>query len=69
MGYSLGGIATLFVSQIERKASGPGALHFERVVAINPAVNLEYAAGLFDQYFDAPLAWPAAERRDRRRRP
>jgi hypothetical protein len=65
MGYSLGGIATLFVSQIERKATGPGVLHFERVVAINPAVNLEYAAGLFDQYFDAPLAWPAAERRDK----
>jgi len=65
MGYSLGGIATLFVSQLERKATGPGALHFERIVAINPAVNLEYASGLFDRYFDAPLDWPAAERRDK----
>jgi ABC-type transporter lipoprotein component MlaA len=65
MGYSLGGIATLFVAEIERKNPDPHALHFERVVAINPAVNLEYAAGLFDQYFDAPLGWPAAERRDR----
>ncbi len=65
MGYSLGGIATLFISQIERKATGPGALHFERIVAINPAVNLGYASGLFDSYFDAPLDWPAAERRDR----
>jgi ABC-type transporter lipoprotein component MlaA len=65
MGYSLGGIAALFVSQIERKATEPGALHFERIVAINPAVNLEYAAGLFDGYFDAPLAWPAEQRRDK----
>jgi len=64
MGYSLGGIAALFISQIER-ATDPGALHFERVVAINPAVNLEYAAARFDSYFDAPLAWPRAERRKR----
>jgi ABC-type transporter lipoprotein component MlaA len=64
MGYSLGGIATLFISQLERKATGPGALHFERIVAINPAVNLDYASGLFDSYFDAPLDWPEGERRD-----
>lgn len=64
MGYSLGGIAVLFISQLERGASEPNALHFERVVAINPAVDLRYAAGLFDGYFDAPLAWPPEERRD-----
>jgi phospholipid-binding lipoprotein MlaA len=65
MGYSLGGIATLFISQIEREATGPGALHFEHVVAINPAVNLGYASGKFDSYFDAPLGWPEEERRDK----
>jgi ABC-type transporter lipoprotein component MlaA len=65
MGYSLGGIAALFISQIERQASGPGALHFDRIVAINPAVNLQYAASLFDSYFDAPLSWPAEQRRDK----
>ena len=64
MGYSLGGIAALFISQIERKAAAPDALHFERIVAINPAVNLEYASERFDTYFDAPLAWPAEGRRD-----
>ena len=65
MGYSLGGIETLFVSQIERDTKDPGALHFERVVAINPAVNLEYAAGVFDAYFDAPNVWPEPDRRSR----
>ena len=64
MGYSLGGIAALFVSQLERSATGPNALHFERIVAINPAVDLRYAAGLFDGYFDAPLEWPAERRLD-----
>jgi phospholipid-binding lipoprotein MlaA len=64
MGYSLGGIAALFVSQIER-AAPPDGLHFERVVAINPAVDLQYAAGLFDLYFDASLGWPEAQRRGR----
>jgi len=62
MGYSLGGIATLFISQIDRNATEPGALHFDRVVAINPAVNLKYAAGLFDSYFDATLSWPVEDR-------
>jgi hypothetical protein len=65
MGYSLGGIVALFVSQLERKASAPGALHFERVVAINPAVNLQYAVGRFDDYFEIPLTWPQDQRRAR----
>jgi ABC-type transporter lipoprotein component MlaA len=62
MGYSLGGIAALFVSQIERQTNAPNALHFERIVAINPAVDLRYAARTFDGYFDAPLEWPAEQR-------
>ncbi len=65
MGYSLGGIVTLFISQLERKTREAGALHFERVVAINPAVDLQYAVGRFDDYFDAPLAWPQDQRRAR----
>ncbi len=65
MGYSLGGIVALFVSQLERNTGEPGALHFERVVAINPAVNLRYAVGRFDEYFETPLAWPQDQRRAR----
>ncbi len=62
VGYSLGGIAALFISQLDRATTEPGALHFERVVAINPAVNLQYAAARFDGYFDATQAWPENER-------
>ncbi len=65
MGYSLGGIAALFVSQIERKSTAPDALHFERIVAINPAVDLRYAADLFDDFFDSPRKWPVEVRLDR----
>ncbi len=62
MGYSLGGIAALFISQIERQTTAANALHFERIVAINPAVDLRHAASVFDGYFDAPLGWPEEQR-------
>jgi hypothetical protein len=62
MGYSLGGIAALFISQLERQTATANALHFERIVAINPVVDLRYAARRFDGYFDAPLGWPAEQR-------
>ena len=64
MGYSLGGIATLFVAGQEPPDSD-GGLHFERFLAINPPVDLRFAARAFDTYFDAPLRWPEEER-DRR---
>jgi ABC-type transporter lipoprotein component MlaA/pimeloyl-ACP methyl ester carboxylesterase len=61
MGYSLGGIQSLFIAAArpERPADG---LRFERIVAINPAVDLEFALRGFDDFFDAPLAWPEDER-------
>jgi hypothetical protein len=61
MGYSLGAIETVFIAGAQ-KHRAPDALHFERFVAINPPVDLRYAARGFDSYFDAPLQWPEAER-------
>lgn len=63
-GYSMGGIESLFLAAA---ANGrpQGALHFERVVAANPPVDLRYAGSQFDAYFDAPLRWPAEERDQR----
>jgi ABC-type transporter lipoprotein component MlaA len=40
----------------------PGALRFERIVAVSPPVDVASAARRFDEYFDAPLRWPEAER-------
>jgi ABC-type transporter lipoprotein component MlaA/pimeloyl-ACP methyl ester carboxylesterase len=64
MGYSLGAIETLFIAgaQDDRPSD---ALRFDKFVAINPPVDVRYAAGQFDGYFDAPLSWPEAERDQR----
>ena len=61
MGYSLGAIETIFLAAAQKHRS-PGALRFDRFVAINPPVDLRYAASGFDGYFDAPLRWPEEER-------
>jgi hypothetical protein len=60
LGLSLGAAHALHI------ASQPeGALHFERIVAVNPPIDFLRAAERFDDFFDAPLRWPAKER-DRR---
>lgn len=64
LGYSMGAIESLHIASAQERRP-PGALRFERVVAINPPVDLMYAARHFDGYFDAPLRWPAS-RRDQR---
>jgi ABC-type transporter lipoprotein component MlaA len=64
MGYSLGGIETLFIAA-EQENRSPDDLHFESFVAINPPVDLGYAGRRFDAYFDAPLQWPPADRAPR----
>lgn len=62
LGVSLGAAHALHIAA---QPEAEGALHFERVVAVNPPVDFLRAAHRFDEYFDAPLRWPAAER-DRR---
>jgi ABC-type transporter lipoprotein component MlaA/pimeloyl-ACP methyl ester carboxylesterase len=59
VGYSLGAIESLFIADLE------GAPRFERIVALNPPVDLFHAASGFDAYFDAPARWPEAERNAR----
>jgi ABC-type transporter lipoprotein component MlaA len=67
MGYSLGAIETLFIAGAQESRSAD-ALRFERFVAINPPVDVRHSAQRFDDYFDAPLAWPDGERNDRVKR-
>ena len=61
MGYSLGALESLFIAAAQDQRP-PGALRFDRFVAINPPVDLRYSARRFDAYFEAPLKWPAPER-------
>jgi len=59
LGLSLGAAQALHIAA---RPEREGAQHFERVVAVNPPVDFLRAAHRFDELFDAPLRWPAAER-------
>jgi pimeloyl-ACP methyl ester carboxylesterase len=63
LGYSMGALESIFIA--ERDGANGNALGLERVVAINPPVDLAYAAQGFDGFFDAPMRWPEAEREKR----
>ena len=61
-GVSHGGYFTLMIAA--REAAGElDGLSFDRYVAVNPPRQLAHAAQLLDDMFNAPLAWPADERR------
>jgi ABC-type transporter lipoprotein component MlaA len=60
LGVSLGAAHALHIA-----AQGDGTLRLEHIVAVNPPVDFLLAARRFDEFFDAPLRWPAQER-DRR---
>lgn len=61
LGYSMGAFQSLFVAATEATNAAP-LLKFDRYVAINSPVRLLYGISKLDEYFQAPLAWPAAER-------
>jgi len=54
MGMSLGAFHTLFIAAAE-KDSGQNLVAFDRYVAINPPVRLEYGLHQLDAFFNAPL--------------
>jgi ABC-type transporter lipoprotein component MlaA len=60
LGLSLGAAHALHIA-----AQPEEAPRFERIVAVNPPVDFLVASRRFDEFFDAPLRWPADER-DRR---
>jgi ABC-type transporter lipoprotein component MlaA/pimeloyl-ACP methyl ester carboxylesterase len=61
MGYSMGGFQTLFMAAQAATNQGP-LLKFERYVAIDAPIRLRYCVTNVDQFYQAPLAWPAGER-------
>jgi ABC-type transporter lipoprotein component MlaA len=61
LGYSMGAFESLFLAGTE--SSNTGALiKFDRYVAINAPVRLLYGLSKLDEFYEAPLGWPAAER-------
>jgi pimeloyl-ACP methyl ester carboxylesterase len=61
LGYSMGGFQALFLAATAASHATP-LLAFDRYLAINPPVRLLYGVYKLDEYFQAPLAWPAGER-------
>jgi ABC-type transporter lipoprotein component MlaA/pimeloyl-ACP methyl ester carboxylesterase len=71
MGYSMGALNTLFLAATgptNLSAANAGAtnelplLKFDRYVAINTPVRMLHGMAKLDEFYRAPLDWPAAER-------
>jgi ABC-type transporter lipoprotein component MlaA/pimeloyl-ACP methyl ester carboxylesterase len=63
LGYSMGAFESLFLAATESTHEA-SLLKFDRYVAINSPVRLLYGISKLDEYFQAPLAWPADDRAD-----
>ena len=63
MGYSMGALHSLFIA-----ATGPtnesSLIQFDRCVAINTPVRLLHGVSKLDEFYRAPLEWPATNRTD-----
>ena len=63
MGYSMGAFHSLFLAATATNGPSP-LIQFDRYVAISTPVRLFYGLAKLDEFYRAPLAWPAAERAD-----
>lgn len=63
MGYSLGALHSLFIAATEPTNQSP-LIKFDRFVALNTPVRLLHGVSRLDEFYRAPLDWPAAERTD-----
>jgi ABC-type transporter lipoprotein component MlaA len=61
VGLSLGGMHALMIGEMAER-SPAGAFKPGRVVAVCPPVNLMHALDRLDEYYQAPLRWPAETR-------
>jgi len=61
MGYSMGAFDALYIASSEL-TNHSALIKFDRYVAINTPVRLFHGVTKLDEFYDAPLAWPTAER-------
>jgi len=61
MGYSMGAIETLFLAATAETNQWP-LIQFDRYVAINTPVRMAQGIWKLDEFYQAPLDWPAEER-------
>ncbi|HSH94930.1 MAG TPA: hypothetical protein VK968_12345, partial [Roseimicrobium sp.] len=63
MGYSMGGMHTMFLAADPQTNAVP-LLRFDRYVAISSPVRMMHGVSMLDEYYRAPLDWPSTERTD-----
>jgi ABC-type transporter lipoprotein component MlaA/pimeloyl-ACP methyl ester carboxylesterase len=63
MGYSMGALESLFIAATG-PTNQPPLIKFDRYVAINTPVRLLHGVAKLDEFYRAPMDWPAAERTD-----
>ena len=61
MGYSMGAFHSLYVAATESTHPSP-LIRFDRYVAINTPVQMTHGMSKLDEFYQAPLEWPASER-------
>ncbi len=63
LGYSMGALHSLFIAATEPASQSP-LIKFDRYVALNTPVRLLHGVSQLDEFYQAPLEWPSAERAD-----
>ena len=63
LGYSMGAFHSLFIAATQ-STNQESLVKFDRVVAIDTPVRLLYGISKLDEFYQAPLGWPAGERAD-----
>ena len=63
VGYSLGGLYTLFIAKLDDEYS---LIKFDRFLAINPPVNLLYALNKLDDFFEVSKSWTKQQREEKK---
>ena len=61
LGYSMGAFQSLFIAATESTNRAP-LIRFDRYVAINTPVRMMHGVGKLDEFYQAPVAWPPAQR-------
>lgn len=64
-GISMGAYETLLIAAAHEDAAKNGLLVFDLYVAMNPPVSLEHALLQLDRFYNAPMALPPVERKER----
>ena len=64
MGVSMGAYHTLYLAS-EQESAGSKGLDFDRFIAVNPPVSLQYGASRLDKLYSAVNTWPEEEREGR----